>query len=87
MDLAFWTAVVQLGVGPFMAMLIVYWNREDTKQREARQTAEATARLEDTKARVERERDDKILLIQTLKDATVALTELKVFLQEKNGKK
>lgn len=86
MDITLIRSIAELGLGPLIAIIIIYWNRTDAREREARQQKESDARVQEAKSRAAQERDDKILLINTMRDVTEALTELKVFLQEKNGK-
>ena len=82
MDVAFWRSIAELGLGPLLAVLVIYWNRIDTKDREERRRQEAEARLQEAKERASQEREDKLLLIGTLKDVSEALGELKVPLGE-----
>ena len=86
MDVALIRSIAELGLGPLIAIIIIYWNRVDAKEREARQRKESEARIQEVKDRSDQERGDKLLLINALCDNTQALAELKVLLQKMNGK-
>lgn len=74
----------ELGLGPLIAILVIYWYRQDTKEREARRKAEAERELEDAKQKFFLEREDKLLLIKTLQEFTVMMTELTVLVKRLN---
>lgn len=77
-------SAAELGLGPLIAILIIYWYRQDTKEREALEKAKAEKELEDAKQRFFIEREDKLLLIKTLQEHTVTTTELTVLLKRIN---
>lgn len=57
-------------------VLILYWNRRDAREREAR-----------VEERLREEREDKLLMIATLQHNTEVLSELIVIVRDLNGKK
>ena len=69
------TAAAQLGVAPFLALIIFYWYRQDTKES-----------LVAKERNVEREREDKIYLLEALERNTQVLTELTTLVKKLNGK-
>ena len=56
------------GLAVILALVVIYWNRKDTK------------------GWVDREREDKLLLVKTLREHTLVLAELKTLVQRLNGK-
>lgn len=58
------------GVGTFLALVVIYWYRQDAERR-----------IEDMKNLAQREREDKVLLIQALQENTRVLTELRQILE------
>lgn len=68
-------AAAQLGIAPFLALIIFYWYRQDMKDEMANRDR-----------RLEKEREDKIYLLETLERNTQALTELTILVKKLNGK-
>lgn len=70
------------GLGLLIAVLVIYWNRIDAKE----QVAEAEKRVVEAKEQSQQEREDKLLLIDSLQKNTRVLAELKVLVERFNGK-
>ena len=62
-------ALAEQSIGLILALVVIYWNRKDTKEY------------------AEREREDKLLVVNALRENTQVLTELKALVQRLNGKR
>lgn len=66
-------SVIDSGIATMLAVVVIYWYRTDSKERidtERRRTEEA-------KTQAIQEREDKLLLVETVKQNTRAMTELR----------
>jgi len=94
MDLDLLKLVAEAGGPLALSMLVVWLNRQDTKQdKEAlrlqldRERQQAELHLERERQRTEQQRADKQLMIDALHNNTMVLTELTVLLKRRNGTK
>lgn len=62
--------LLDYGVGVFLSIIVIYWYRQDSKERVA-EAVEAT----------QRERDDKHLLMQVVQENTKAMAELRTIFE------
>ena len=68
-------ALADSSLGLLIAIIVIYWNRKDSKDH-----------IERARAQTAQEREDKILLINTLQENSKILAELKTLVQRLNGK-
>lgn len=71
-------SVVDSGIATLLAVVVIYWYRQDSKER----VDNERKRTEEAKVLAAQEREDKLLLIRTVKSNTEAMTELRTSIKE-----
>ena len=69
------SSLADAGLGLLIAVIVIYWNRIDAKER-----------IAEAKEHFQQEREDKLLLIETLQKNTQVLAEIKILVERLNGK-
>lgn len=86
MPVSIFETVANLGIVPLMALILLYWYRTDAKEREETRKIEFEKQIQEEKDRSCQEREDKILMITTLREYIEVLTELRTLVKAMNGK-
>lgn len=66
------------GIATLLAVLVIYWYRVDSKER----IEVERKRTEEARAQAVQERDDKLLVVETVKQNTQAMSELRATIKE-----
>jgi hypothetical protein len=69
-DVELFRTALNAGIGTFLALVVIYWYRQDAKDR-----------ISELQEQYRREREDKLLLIQVVQDNTRAMAELKAIIE------
>lgn len=70
--------VIENGISATLAAVVIYWYRVDSKER----IKNSDKRTEDEKKRTAQERDDKLLLIETIQENTQIMAKLEMAVSE-----
>ena len=69
----FLKSVIDSGIATLLAVVVIYWYRTDSKER----VETERKRTDEARAQAMQEREDKLLLVETVRQNTQAMTELR----------